>query len=76
MGLIYFKQLPKPASLDFIGQMHLSRIAFWIGVPASSIVVSAGFFRRDRRTRIVTIIYGFAVLFLWLITAAGNFPVS
>jgi hypothetical protein len=76
VGFLYFRHLPKPAALDFRGQMALSRLAFWFGIPTSVTVVLAGFFRRERNAQILTIIYGAAMLFLWLIIAAGNVPVA
>jgi hypothetical protein len=76
VGLLYFRHLPRPAALDFRAQMAASRLAFWFGIPTSAIVVLAGFFRRERDAKILTIIYGAATLFLWLIITAGNLPVA
>jgi hypothetical protein len=74
-GLIYFAALPRPAAFDFRGQMALSRLAGWMAVPAA-VTLAGGFFRQERRSRIVTILYGSAMFFLWLVIAAGNFPVA
>jgi hypothetical protein len=76
IGLIYFRFLPKPAALDFSGQMALSRVAFWAGIPTSVTVVLAVFFRRERNAKLLTIVYGAAMLFLWEMIAAGNLPVA
>jgi hypothetical protein len=76
VGLAYFKHLPRPRALDFRGQMALSSVAFWIGVPSAIAIVVAGFFRRERDAQTLTVIYGVAMLFLWLVIAAGNFPVA
>lgn len=76
IGLLYFEHLPKPAALDFRGQMALSRVAFWVGIPTSATVVLAGFFGRERNAQLLTIIYGVGMLFLWLIIAAGHLPVA
>jgi len=75
-GLFFFTALPKAVALDFSGQMSLSRTAFWLGVPTSTAVVLAGCFRRERNARLLTIIYGVGMLFLWLIIAAGHLPVA
>ena len=63
VGLLYFRHLPKPAALDFRGQMALSHLAFWFGIPTSVTVVLAGFFRRERNAQMLTIIYGAAMMF-------------
>lgn len=76
VGLMYFRHLPRPMALDFTGQMARSHLAFWLGIPPSAIVVLAGFFRRERKNKILTIAYGAAMLFIWLIAVAGNIPVA
>ncbi len=74
-GLIYFARIPRPSSLDFRAQMALSQFAFWMAI-ASGVVFFGGFFRADPEIRILTIIYGIAMCFLWVIIAAAHLPVS
>jgi hypothetical protein len=70
-----FARMPRAAALDFTGQMALARFAFWMAI-AAGVVLFGGFFRRDREIRLLTIIYGVAMLFLRLIIAAGHLPVA
>jgi hypothetical protein len=74
-GLIYFATLPRPAALDFREQMALSRFAGLMAFLAAA-TLAGGFFRQERRGRIMTIVYGSAMSLLWLLIAAGNFPVA
>jgi hypothetical protein len=55
--------------------MALSEFAFWMAA-TSGVVFFGGFFRADPEIRILTIIYGLAMSFLWLIIAAAHLPVS
>ena len=75
MGLLFFARMPKPAALDFGRQLTLSRFAFWM-MTAAGVVFFSGLFRQDREIRLLTVIYAIAMLFLWLIIAAGNLPVA
>ena len=74
-GLIYFALMPKAAALDFRGQMALSRFAFWMAAFAA-VALCCGFFGQDSSIRILTIICGIAMSFLWVVIAAGHFPVA
>jgi hypothetical protein len=75
VGLIYLARMPEVSTRDFTAQMALSQFAFWMAI-ASGIVFFGGFFRADPEIRILTIIYGIAMCFLWVIIAAGHLPVS
>jgi hypothetical protein len=75
LGLIYFAVLPRPAALDFRGKMALSRLAGWMAALAA-VTLAGGFFRQKRESRIMTILYGSAMCFLWVVIAAGNLPVA
>jgi hypothetical protein len=55
--------------------MALSRLAGWMAALAA-VTLAGGFFRRERGSRIMTIVYGSALSFLWIVIAAGNLPVA
>jgi hypothetical protein len=67
--------MPEVSTRDFTGQMALSQFAFWMAI-SSGVVFFGGFFRANPEIRIITIIYGIAMTFLWVIIAAGHLPVS
>jgi hypothetical protein len=75
LGLVYFALLPKAAALDFREQMALSRFASGMAAFAA-VALLCGFLRQDSNTRILTIIFGTAMSFLWVVIAAGHFPVA
>jgi hypothetical protein len=75
LGLIYFALLPRAVALDFRGQMALSRFAFWMAACAA-VVLFCGFFRQDKRIRMLTTIFGIAMSLLWLLISAGHLPVA
>lgn len=75
VGLAYFAFLPKPAPHDFRAQMTLSRFAFSMA-GISALVFFCGFLRWEREIKILTLIYGAAMCFLWLIIAAAHLPVA
>ena len=74
-GLIYFALLPRAAAPDFRGQMALARFALWMAACAG-VVLFCGFFRHDKTVRKLTVIFGGAMSFLWVVIAAGHFPVA
>jgi hypothetical protein len=73
--LVYFPLLPRAAAIDFRAQMAASRFAGWMALPAAGTALS-GFFRQDRKAKILTIVFGAGLCFLWVVIAAGNFPVA
>lgn len=74
-GFVFFALAPRPAALDFGSQMAMSRFAGWMAVLAG-VAILAGFFRQDQRTRALTVIGAAVLCFIWVVIAAGNWPVA
>ena len=75
LGLLYFARVPRPSPLDSRAQIALSQFASWMAA-ASAVVFFGGVFRTEPQIRILTIVYGLAMSFLWVIIAAAHLPVS
>ena len=73
--MVYFASLPRPAALDFRAQMAISRFAGWMAFLAAMAAFS-GLFRQNRKARILTVVLGIGLCFLWVVIAAGNLAVA